>query len=168
MEFRDDTFDSTGEFVSPNETTFFHYKDFWVLDLKSNIWEELATSCRPPARSGHRMVAWKNLLVVFGGFFDTYKETRYYNDLWVFDTVTYTWTQIDQGEVKPANRSGFQFFVHGDTIVLYGGYCKQSIKGRKSVGVMLRDVWFLRMNSELSQIKWEKRKNTGGMGPGYS
>ncbi|KAI3933446.1 hypothetical protein MKX01_022025 [Papaver californicum] len=28
-----------GEFTSPNQERFHHYKDFWTLDLKTNQWE---------------------------------------------------------------------------------------------------------------------------------
>ena len=30
-----------GEFVSPNETNFFHYKDFWFMDLTGGETNEL-------------------------------------------------------------------------------------------------------------------------------
>ncbi|KAJ3333409.1 hypothetical protein HDU76_008433 [Blyttiomyces sp. JEL0837] len=43
-----------GEFVSPNQTTFFHYKDFWSLDLKTYAWEKLEVGKKPSPRSGHR------------------------------------------------------------------------------------------------------------------
>ena len=80
---------ATGEFVSPNETSFFHYKDFWSFDLGTNEWEKLEVKGRPSPRSGHRMAAYKNLIVLFGGFYDTARETKYYDDLWVFDTLSY-------------------------------------------------------------------------------
>jgi hypothetical protein len=65
-----------GEFISPNESSFFHYKDFWMMDLKTLQWEEIQSTIRPSPRSGHRMVVWKHFLVLFGGFYETSKETR--------------------------------------------------------------------------------------------
>lgn len=67
-----------GEFVSPNETNFFHYKDFWTLDLKTNSFEklEIAGKKRPSPRSGHRMTLWKQYLVLFGGFYDIGTDVR--------------------------------------------------------------------------------------------
>lgn len=52
-----------------------------------------------------------------------------------------------------------------------GGYCKEYTKGKRPIGVMLDDTWFLRMSLETSQspssstvssdslgLKWERRK----------
>lgn len=33
------------------------------------------------------------------GFYDNYVQTNYYDDLWVFDTMTYKWSKIDISEV---------------------------------------------------------------------
>ncbi|KAJ8450634.1 hypothetical protein Cgig2_020271 [Carnegiea gigantea] len=74
-----------GEFTSPNQERFHHYKDFWVLDLKTNQWEQLNFKGAPSPRSGHRMVLYKHKIIVFGGFYDTLREVRYLNDLHVFD-----------------------------------------------------------------------------------
>lgn len=65
-----------GEYVSSNETTFFHYKDFWCLDFKTNAWERLEVLPRPSPRSGHRMALWKNFIVLFGGFYDIGREVK--------------------------------------------------------------------------------------------
>jgi hypothetical protein len=35
----------------------------------------------PTPRSGHRMIAFKNMLLVFGGFFDNGSSVRNFNDL---------------------------------------------------------------------------------------
>ncbi|WOG92262.1 hypothetical protein DCAR_0311525 [Daucus carota subsp. sativus] len=44
-----------GEFTSPNQERFHHYKDFWMLDLKTNQWEQLNYKGCPSPRSGHQM-----------------------------------------------------------------------------------------------------------------
>lgn len=36
------------------------------------------------------------------GFYDNYVQTNYYDDLWVFDTMTYKWTKVETPAV--ANR----------------------------------------------------------------
>lgn len=85
-----------GEFASMSESQFFHYKDFWMLDLKTHQWERLELKgTRPSPRSGHRMVLWKHYLLLFGGFYDTLKETKYFDDLWIFDTNEYAWKKIE-------------------------------------------------------------------------
>ncbi|KAL1824876.1 hypothetical protein ACET3Z_011654 [Daucus carota] len=40
-----------GEFTSPNQERFHHYKDFWMLDLKTNQWEQLNYKGCPSPRS---------------------------------------------------------------------------------------------------------------------
>lgn len=49
---------------------FRHYSDVWRLDLDSLTWDKLPAKGGPKARSGHRMVAHKNRLIMFGGFHD--------------------------------------------------------------------------------------------------
>jgi N-acetylneuraminic acid mutarotase len=154
-----------GEFVSPNETNFFHYKDFWMLDLSTNSWEKLNIK-GPSPRSGHRMALWKHLIVLYGGFFDQVHDTKYLQDLWVFDTLNFKWTEISCNDPKPSARSGFQFFTHQDKIILLGGYSQTKLKGKKFVGMMYTDSWALKMNTDLKSIKWDKLRKPGGTPPG--
>ncbi|KAJ3250114.1 hypothetical protein HDU77_007071 [Chytriomyces hyalinus] len=154
-----------GEFVSPNQTTFFHYKDFWSLDLKTYSWEKLEVGRKPSPRSGHRMVLWKHYIVLFGGFYDAGNETRYLDDLHVFDTAECKWMQVDCSEPKPTKRSGFDLIVSGDTLALYGGYTKEVVKGNKIArGVIHSDLWTMKLSFETKDWKWEKRK-VGGVKP---
>ena len=61
------------------------------------------------------MAVWKHLIILFGGFYDPGivsmcslwcftkslqipHSARYLNDLWVFDTQEYTWTQVELKE----------------------------------------------------------------------
>lgn len=53
---------------------------------KTNAWENLEMNGKTPsARSGHRMVVWRNQLVLFGGFYETSRETKWFNDLYVMN-----------------------------------------------------------------------------------
>ena len=57
-----------GEFTSPSQNQFYHYKDLWRLNLQDYKWEQLKDiKGGPSARSGHRMFIWKHKLVLFGG-----------------------------------------------------------------------------------------------------
>lgn len=154
-----------GEFTSPNQERFHHYKDFWVLDLKTNQWEQLNLKGCPSPRSGHRMVLYKHKIIVFGGFYDTLREVRYYNDMYVFDLDQYKWQEVrpSPGAMWPTPRSGFQFFVHQDEVLLYGGYFKevQSDKSTSERGVVHADMWSL----DPRTWQWNKVKK-GGMPPG--
>ncbi|GBE83977.1 Kelch repeat-containing protein [Sparassis crispa] len=159
-----------GEFSSLYQNTFHHYRDFWCFDITTHTWERIDTKVRPSARSGHRMAMWKNYVVLFGGFYDPGLRTNYLNDLWLFDAQEYKWRQVEfrDAERKPSPRSGFSFLSTADGILLHGGYCKEYSKGKRPIGVMLDDTWFLRMTlatetegkapAEPLSMKWERRK----------
>ncbi|KAH7925051.1 galactose oxidase [Leucogyrophana mollusca] len=163
-----------GEFSSLYQNNFHHYRDFWCFDVATHSWERLETKVRPSARSGHRqvMAMWKHYIVLFGGFYDPGYKTNYLNDTWLFDTQEYKWRQIEFRETdrKPSPRSGFSFLPTADGILLHGsGYCKEYAKGKRPMGVMLDDTWFLRMSldtntegktSDPLTLKWEKRKKS--------
>ncbi|KAJ4484495.1 hypothetical protein C8R41DRAFT_885228 [Lentinula lateritia] len=137
-----------GEFSSQNQTTFYHYRDFWCFDISTHSWDRIETKIRPTARSGHRMAVWKHYIVLFGGFFDPGITTRYLNDLWLFDTQEYNWRLIEfkPNESRPSPRSGFSFIATSEGIILHGGYCKEYSKGKRPVGIMLEDTWVLKMS----------------------
>ncbi|KAK3144441.1 hypothetical protein QOZ80_4AG0313120 [Eleusine coracana subsp. coracana] len=151
-----------GEFTSPNQERFHHYKDFWTLDLKTNQWEQILAKGCPSARSGHRMILYKHKIVLFGGFYDTLREVRYYNDLHVFDLDNFKWEEIKPrpGCLWPSPRSGFQFAVYQDQIYLYGGYFKE-VSSDKEKGTVHADMWSL----DPRTWEWNKVKKTG-MPPG--
>ncbi|KAK7350682.1 hypothetical protein VNO77_09553 [Canavalia gladiata] len=154
-----------GEFTSPNQERFHHYKDFWMLDLKTNQWEQLNLKGCPSPRSGHRMVLYKHKIILFGGFYDTLREVRYYNDLFVFDLDQFKWQEIKPkpGAMWPTGRSGFQLFVYQDEIFLYGGYSKEvsSDKNTSEKGIVHSDMWSL----DPKTWEWNKVKKSG-MPPG--
>ncbi|KAG8379403.1 hypothetical protein BUALT_Bualt07G0084900 [Buddleja alternifolia] len=155
-----------GEFTSPNQERFHHYKDFWMLDLKTNQWEQLNYKGCPSPRSGHRMVLYKHKIIIFGGFYDTLREVRYFNDLHVFDLDQYKWQEIKPrpGSLWPSARSGFQFIVYQDEIYLYGGYSKEVSSSEKKVsekGIVHSDMWSL----DPRTWEWNKVKKSG-MPPG--
>lgn len=154
-----------GEFTSPNQERFHHYKDFWMLDLKTNQWEQLNLKGCPSPRSGHRMVLYKHKIVIFGGFYDTLREVRYFNDLHIFDLDQFKWQEIKPrpGCMWPSARSGFQFFVFQDEIFLYGGYSKEvaSDKSSSEKGIVHADMWSL----DPRTWEWNKVKKIG-MPPG--
>lgn len=110
------------------------------------------------------MVTYKNYIVLFGGFYDTFKETKYYDDLWIYDTQVGEWSLIPS-DPKPDPRSGFQFLSFQDYILLFGGYCKNSVKGQKTTGIVYSDIWVLTINAKNHSIKWEKKKKSTGFVP---
>ncbi|KAH8824574.1 galactose oxidase [Flagelloscypha sp. PMI_526] len=137
-----------GEFSSLSQTNFFHYRDFWVFDIQTHSWDRIDTKVLPTARSGHRMAVWKHFIFLFGGFNDPGIKTKYLDDLWIFDTLEYRWVQVEfkPNETRPSARSGFSFLSTPDGIVLHGGYCKEYQKGKRDIGIMLEDTWFLNLS----------------------
>ncbi|ORX35978.1 hypothetical protein BD324DRAFT_629737 [Kockovaella imperatae] len=152
-----------GEYASPTQTSFHHYKDLWIFNIKSHFWEKIESRKGPSGRSGHRMAVWKHLVILFGGFIDTGIKTNYLSDLWIFDTNELSWKQIEfiDKSQAPGPRSGFSLIPCSEGAVLYGGYVKEYVKGTKPKGVPLDDTWILQMDTDLSKIKWQRRKRSG-------
>src|SRR5690242_15067240 len=163
-----------GEFSSPKQGTFYHYNDFWKLEPKSREWTRVETKGKassPPARSGHRMVSFKQYIILFGGFQDTSATTKYLNDLWIYDCINFTWhtPKLQAARAVPDARSSFTLLPHDQGAVIYGGYSRvktaaggnkgqqqQQGKGKKGGGggpasrMVLKpkvhvDTWFLRV-----------------------
>ncbi|KAF2864200.1 galactose oxidase, partial [Piedraia hortae CBS 480.64] len=129
-----------GEFSSSRQKAFYHYGDLWRLTARGGwAWERIGNSTAkggagPSARSGHRMVAYKQFVFLFGGFQDTANETKYLDDTWVFDTSTEKWWSVATQGLKPAARSSFSFLPHPEGAVLVGGYSrvKETLRGGRT------------------------------------
>ena len=171
-----------GEFSSPKQGTFHHYNDFWYLDPTSREWERLETKKQgPPARSGHRMTFFKNFVILFGGFQDTSQQTRYLQDLWIYDCQKCIWHEIRlvPGSQRPDPRSSFSFLPHHAGATLYGGYSRvkatTSVVRQTKAGepqrkimkpVVHQDTWLLHVNvsdaaspvNSVPIVRWERRK----------
>ncbi|GLA04669.1 hypothetical protein AnigIFM60653_004728 [Aspergillus niger] len=171
-----------GEFSSPKQGTFYHYNDFWHLDPSTREWTRLDSKGKgPPARSGHRMTYYKNYIILFGGFQDTSQQTKYLQDLWIYDCSKYTWFNptLSTASQKPDPRSSFSFLPHESGAVLYGGYSRvkaaTGINGKPAKGgaqrmtmkpMVHQDTWFLRVTppgpeapaNAAPTVRWERRK----------
>lgn len=152
-----------GEFSLPKQATFYHYGDTWVLDAETKEWTKADAKKGPSARSGHRLVAWKNYIVLHGGFRDLGAHTTYLSDMWLFDITTYKWTQVEfpPTHTVPDARSGHSLVPHPDGAVLYGGYCKVKAKKGLQKGKVLSDCWLLKMKADPKGIRFERRRKQG-------
>lgn len=153
-----------GECASSKESEYYHYKDFWRFDMKTLKWEELQSA--PPPRSGHRMLLWKHYLVLYGGFFDTHSQIKYYDDVWIYDLESdRKWIKSNpsaENRCNPSPRSGCVFLALEDCIFMYGGYVKALIPDKNiSKGIMLNDAFILNLNPLESQHHWESIKISG-------
>jgi N-acetylneuraminic acid mutarotase len=174
-----------GEFSSPKQGTFYHYNDFWRLEPSTREWTKLDQKGGPPARSGHRMTAFKNYIIIFGGFQDTSQQTKYLQDIWLYDTQSFKWITptLPPASGKPDARSSFSILPHDSGAVIYGGYSRvkanaatKSKGGKAQAGgggsrvvmkpMLHQDTWFLRITppasdsapNTLPTVRWERRK----------
>ncbi|GAP83554.1 putative kelch repeats protein [Rosellinia necatrix] len=180
---KDSVFLFGGEFSSPKQGTFYHYNDFWRLEPNTREWTRIEVKGKtPPSRSGHRMTYYKNYIILFGGFQDTSNQTKYLNDLWLFDTQNYFWFSptLPPAQLKPDARSSFSFLPHEQGAVLFGGYSrvKTTVSANKSAKgasqgqrnilkpLVHQDCFYLRITQPPPEspsntpptVRWEKRK----------
>ncbi|XP_055844133.1 kelch domain-containing protein 4 [Episyrphus balteatus] len=157
-----------GEHASPSQLQFYHYKDLWVMRLKTKSWEKINAPNGPSPRSGHRMVASKKKLFVFGGFHDNNQSYKYHNDVHIFSLESYTWLKIDvQGAIVPPPRSACCMAACPDgKILIWGGYSKSQVKKDVDRGITHTDMYHLvpDKTSPNEKFKWATVKS-GGINP---
>lgn len=153
-----------GEFASPSQSQFYHYKDLWVYRITGKKWEKVTAANGPSARSGHRMVVSKKKLFVFGGFHDNNVSYKYFNDLYAFSLEDYTWSKIEvTGGVPPARSGCCMVPTSEGKILIWGGYSKSSVKKEVDRGVTHSDMYSLAQD-EKNNFKWTLLK-PGGQRP---
>lgn len=143
-----------GEFASPTQNQFYHYKDLWTYHLAKKQWENVIAPNGPSARSGHRMVFVKKQIILFGGFHDNLREYRYFNDVYCFNTETYKWAKLEPSGTAPAPRSGCCMVPLSDgKILIYGGYSKEKIKKDVDKGNLFTDAFLLSPESKQTPLR---------------
>ncbi|XP_076649056.1 kelch domain-containing protein 4 [Halictus rubicundus] len=154
-----------GEFSSPSESQFYHYKDLWVYRIGDRKWEKILAPGGPSARSGHRMVHVKRQLIVFGGFHDNLRDYKYFNDVHVFHLETYTWQKIELSGNPPPPRSGCIVLPTPENkLLVYGGYSKEKAKKDVEKGTVHNDMFLMtpEKNDETGlKWKWVSVKQAG-------
>ncbi|KAH0484665.1 MAG: uncharacterized protein KVP18_003806 [Porospora cf. gigantea A] len=153
-----------GEFATVEQ--FWHYSDLWCLDMKSWTWTEVKTTGKPPqARSGHRMTHWRNHLFLFGGFHDTARETRYFNDCYMLNLTTLKWQQLTfpPHSSGPTPRSGSVVVAVDDGVFIHGGFTKIKDTKTGTEGKIHSDSYFLRLTPFLNStpLSWERLPRKG-------
>ncbi|MBN1320799.1 MAG: hypothetical protein JXA87_08160 [Thermoleophilia bacterium] len=98
-----------------------YLNDTWAYDLLANTWTELEpTGSLPTGRADHSMVFVPSIgrVILFGGGAD-----EYLNDMWSYDPVANTWTELSPAGSAPFAR-GRQSMVYASQtgkVVLFGG-----------------------------------------------
>lgn len=134
-----------GEYASPSQLQFIHFKDLWVFRLNQKKWEKVPASDGPSARSGHRMIVHKKKIFLFGGFHDNGQSYRYFNDVYTFSLEDYKWQEIKCGGVNPPPpRSGCCLAACPDgKLLMWGGYSKSVVKKELDKGTTHWDSYSL-------------------------
>jgi N-acetylneuraminic acid mutarotase len=156
-----------GEYSTTRQ--FYHYKDFWKFDIKTSTWSELKVTGIPPSqRSGHRMIVWKSYIVLFGGFYDTFRDSYYFNDLYFYHVTEQKWEKVEfsPSAPQPPPRGGGCFFLNGTeaagaagTAFLFGGY----VRDKKASGQALDDLWQLTLRVPPAKPSWERLSKKGSV-----
>ncbi|XP_042892995.1 kelch domain-containing protein 4-like [Penaeus japonicus] len=154
-----------GEFTSQSQSQFHHFKDLWVFHFKTKKWEKIPAPGGPSARSGHRMVALKKNLIVFGGFHDNSFDCKYFNDVYAFNVEDYKWNKLEISGNGPCPRSACQMVPISDgRVLIYGGYSKQKLKKDVEKGVTHTDMYLLcpdKHDTTGLKWKWQSVKQAG-------
>ncbi|KAJ8733684.1 hypothetical protein PYW07_014235 [Mythimna separata] len=148
-----------GEFTSPSETQFHHYKDLWCFSLAEKKWEKVVAPNGPSPRSGHRMCLLGRSIVVFGGYADDGRECRYFDDVYTFCLDTRTWTKLSPSGRGPSARSACVMLPAGnDSLIIYGGFSRVR-EGRTERTHTHTDLFRLALKTGGA---WTWRSLTGG------
>ncbi|EZG43833.1 putative kelch repeat protein [Gregarina niphandrodes] len=161
--YNDELYVFGGEFATAYQ--FYHFKDLFKLDIKQGLWNVLddglspqhgekskskaksktkEAAASPSGRSGHRMAASRNGLVVFGGFHDNGKETRYFNDCYIYWPAIRQWQKVAAASKDtPDPRSGFIMGTTNDGVLISGGYSKLKDSDTGAQGTVYDDMWWL-------------------------
>uniref|UniRef100_A0A7S4A982 DUF4110 domain-containing protein n=1 Tax=Pseudo-nitzschia australis TaxID=44445 RepID=A0A7S4A982_9STRA len=144
-----------------NSDQYHHYRDLWKFDVRTSTWTEIKAKNPPSARSGMKCLVWKNYMVLFGGFFEALRETKWYNDVHVFNLQTETWMDVPQSRlaIKPEPRSACNMAFYGtDKVIVHGGFSKVKTSNA-AVGTKTHtDAWILHLSPILQQKPptWER------------
>jgi len=169
--FRNALYVLGGEMATADQ--YNHYRDLWKFDLKTQKWSEIQTrsssGTAPAARSGHAAFVWKHYLVVFGGFYEALRDTRWYNDVCVMDLNTQTWLDIPHSKLanRPEARSACNISVFGDLAIIHGGFSKLKNPTTKAESKVHTDTWALHLKPILQgkPPTWERMSVRDKKGP---
>ncbi|CAN1784467.1 RING finger protein B, partial [Linum perenne] len=99
-----------------------YHGDVDVLDMDTLTWSKLfVDGCCPGVRAGHAAVSIGSKdtmqVLVIGGVGDKH----YYNDVWMLETSSPSWTRLDVGGHQPQGRFSHTAVVTDSDIAIYGG-----------------------------------------------
>ncbi|KAH8238735.1 hypothetical protein KR038_008247 [Drosophila bunnanda] len=132
---------------SSSDTTF---NDLWRFDLTHMRWARpVATGTYPSPKGSASMVAWRDQLVLFGGWrypslHPPYQPWCLFDELHYYDLGKNRWLLRNTLSCPPP-MAGHSATVHGDRMVIFGGY-----QIKDDVNVNSNDTWVL----DLPEQRW--------------
>ncbi|XP_030377678.1 uncharacterized protein LOC115626441 [Scaptodrosophila lebanonensis] len=132
---------------SSSDTTF---NDLWRFDLTHMRWARpLATGTYPSPKGSASMVAWRDQLVLFGGWrypslHPPYQPWCLFDELHFYDLPKDRWLLRTTLSCPPP-MAGHSATVHGNRMVIFGGY-----QIKDDVNVNSNDTWVL----DLIEHRW--------------
>ena len=94
------------------------YNNIRVFDTETNCWLNTPSAQRlPEQRYSHAAFVYNGELYIFGG--RDWKQE--FNDLWKFNTQTFSWKKIEPKGKAPRGMCWMGCCVAGDQIILVGG-----------------------------------------------
>lgn len=116
-------------------------------------------------------------MIIFGGFHESLRaETRFFNDLHIFDFQTNSWTELKYSKLArlPPPRSACCLAIAtapSEALFVYGGYSKvknANAQGSKSEGIIHADCWMLPLKQLVAGLNggqnppaWERISRKG-------
>ncbi|XP_072274032.1 kelch domain-containing protein 10-like [Pyxicephalus adspersus] len=132
--------------------------DFWRYNIALDQWERLPCGRLAPEKlEGHSMVAYQDVLYVFGGMVD-FGANKENTPLWMYAIDSRKWfgfQSLSSQESRPSNRKGHSAVVYRSAMFIYGGYF--DIEGA------VEEFWAFYFDTQ----KWSALSpRTRGLGPG--
>jgi hypothetical protein len=90
-------------------------------------------------------------MVLFGGFFEAARETKFYADLHVFNLQTEQWMALPASRLstKPEPRSACNVALFGDKALIHGGFTKLKTPNSLTETKVHSDGWVLVRTAQL-------------------
>ena len=124
------------------------YNDTWIYDMSNNEWTKKSPPIFPNGRHSSAMapIYGTDKVILFGGTSDTSFDyvhiSSYFNDTWIYDLSTDTWTQNEM-TIKPLNRCMHAMAsLYGKNVVLLFGGDNPPQGGQRC----LNDTWIYKYN----------------------
>jgi N-acetylneuraminic acid mutarotase len=105
--------------------------DCWSYDTETNLWNEVDSDWQivtptisPGVRVGSPLVydVHSDRMVIFSGWQDFHSDSACYNDTWIYDYNTNSWTNMTPSALPPGRGAhAMAYSERDDVIVMFGG-----------------------------------------------